>query len=163
MRVCCTRELANKIKAIPLIESGPGQKNGWYAKVFRHQRKQYIAAIESNTLVTVLFYGIGINSIQNFERALRQSIINLFARRGWASLLDQQVSFDTDGIRITRILDRRIMGSLNEMTRLAHYEIEHSDSLDIATDRINEAPMSLINSAPEWLLDKMIGKKGTNK
>jgi hypothetical protein len=65
-------------------------------------------------------------------------------------------------MQIVKPSDRRIMGSLNEMTRLAHYEIEHSDSLDLATDRINEAPMSLINSAPEWLLDKIIGKKGTS-
>jgi hypothetical protein len=160
MHVSCTLELLKKIKALPFIEESPIKLNAWYAKIFRHQRKQYIAALESSTLVTVLFRAIEINSIQDFEQALRQSIMDLFTRRNWKQLLGRQVHYDSNGIHIGKIADRRLMGSLNEMTRLAHWEIDHSENIDIATDRINEAPMSLISSAPEWLLDKMIKGMG---
>jgi hypothetical protein len=154
--------LLTKIKAVPYIRKSPGQENGWYAKVFRHRRKQYIAALESKTLVTVIFPGSGIISIENFEKALRQSILNLFNRRGWEMLLDQEVSYDSAGIIIEKALDRRLMGCLNEMTRLAHYEIEDFESIDTVIDRINEAPMSVTQSASEWLLDEMIGRKSQN-
>jgi hypothetical protein len=160
MRVFCTRELLRKIKAPPSNAESIVQNNGWYAKVFRHQRKQYIAALELNTLVTVVFPGKGITAIDNFGKALRQSILHLFDRRGWKKLLAQQVSFDSARILIEKVSNRRLLGSLNEMTRLAHYEFENSDSLDIAIDRINEAPMSLTHSAPEWILDKMTKKMG---
>ena len=160
MRLYCTKKLLEKIKGLSFISNKSSQENGWYAKVFYQDRIQYIAALDSRTLATVIFPGKGINSIEKLEKALRQSIQQLFKRRGWSSLLGQQVSFDSDGIEIAVNSNRRLMGSLNEMIRLASYDILNSASLDRAIDNINEAPMSFINmKAPAWLLDDFIKEK----
>jgi hypothetical protein len=119
--------------------------------------------MESSTLVTVLFPARGINTSRELVEVLGATVIRYFARRGWGSLLGKQIAFDTETSKFWAAADRTMLGSMVEMIRLSKFDIEDgTEDLETVMDRTNDAPMSAIGmEAPEWVLDKLAGKKST--
>jgi hypothetical protein len=118
-------------------------------------------AMESTTLVIVLFPARGLTSPQLLVDALHSTASKYFSRRGWDSLLGSRITFDDKAPQIWGAVDKTLLGSLTEMIRLAKYELENDiDDLSEAMDSTNWAPLSAIGmEAPMWILDKLVGKK----
>jgi hypothetical protein len=165
MDIVCTRKLVTQMRLSDLAKwKYPNSLSCWYGNLFAAPRQRFVAAMESTTLVTVIFAAKGLTSPERIADALRATVAGYFSRRGWASLLGNRIAFDNHTPRFWAAADRTMLGSLVEMVRLASFDIEElTDDLEDVMDRTNDAPMSAIGmDAPEWILDKLAGKKEAN-
>jgi len=165
MRIRCTLKLAAKIKATLPNETDelllPMQ---WYANLIRYEGVQYIVAMDSGTLATVLFLGKGIVSPNALAETLSSAASRMFERNGWMFALGRFVDIDQKHLEILPTTGKRILGSLTEMIRLIRGHLEYGDrDLEAIADQVNQAPMSYIDhKAPKWLLDDLC-MKGQNE
>jgi hypothetical protein len=165
MRIRCTRKLATKIKIdLPDLTTEVPLSSEWNANLIRHEGIQYIVALDSGTLASVLFPGKGIVSANDLADAMRSAIMKMFKRNGWLFTLGRYVDFDHLQPEILPTAEKTVIGSLTEMVRLIRGHLEYGDSdIDAIVDQVNRAPMSLIGmKAPEWLLDDL-SKKAPNE
>ena len=165
MRIRCTLRLAAKIKALLPDESDElSLPTEWYANLIRHEGTQFIIAMNSGTLATVLFRGKGIISSIDLADALSSTASRMFKRNGWTFALGRFVDTDQRNLEILPTNDKRILGSLTEMIRLIKGHLEYGDrDIDAIADKVNQAPMSYIDhKAPKWLLDDLC-KKAKNE
>ena len=162
MRIRCTLKLAAKIKATLPNETDelllPMQ---WYANLIRYEGVQYIVAMDSGTLATVLFLGKGIVSPNALAETLSSAASRMFERNGWMFALGRFVDIDQKHLEILPTTGKRILGSLTEMIRLIRGHLEYGDrDLEAIADQVNQAPMSYIDhKAPKWLLDDLCMKR----
>jgi hypothetical protein len=162
MRIRCTLRLAARIKApLPDEMDELSLPTEWYANLIRHEGIQFIVAMNSGTLATVLFPGKGIISAIDLADALSLTASRMFKRNGWTFALGRFVDTDQTNLQILPTNDKRILGSLTEMIRLIKGHLEYGDrDIDAIADQVNQAPMSYIGyKAPEWLLDDLCGKE----
>ena len=165
MDIVCTRKLATQMRLSDVAKwKHPRSLSCWYGNVFAAPRQRFVAAMESTTLVTVIFASKGLASPEKMADALRATVAAYFSHRGWDSLLGNRIAFDNHTSRFWAAADRTMLGSLVEMVRLASFDMEQlTDDLEEVMDRTNDAPMSAIGmEAPEWILDKLAGKKDAN-
>ena len=164
MRIRCTRRLAAKIIAtLPNEADELFLPTEWYANLIRHEGIQFIVAMNSGTLATVLFPGKGSVSTIDLADALNATASRMFKRNGWTFALGRFVDTDQRTLEVLPTADKRILGSLTEMIRLVRGHLEFGDrDIDAIADQVNQAPMSYIDhKAPKWLLDDLC-KKGQN-
>jgi len=162
MRIRCTLKLAAKIKAtLPNETDELPLPLQWYANLIRHEGIQFIVAMDSGTLATVLFLGKGIVSPIALAEALSSAANRMLKRNGWMFALGRFVDTDQKHLEILPTTGKRILGSLTEMIRLIKGHLEYGDrDLEAIADQVNQAPMSYIDhKAPKWLLDDMCMKK----
>jgi hypothetical protein len=129
--------------------------------LIRHGGVQYIVAMDSGTLATVLFLGKGIVSPNALAETLSSAASRLFERNGWMFALGRFVDTDQKHLEILATTGKRILGSLTEMIRLIKGHLEYGDrDLEAIADQVNQAPMSYIDhKAPKWLLDDLCMKR----
>jgi len=165
MRIRCTKKLATKIKVdLPDLTDEAPLSSEWNANLIRHEGVQYIVALDSGTLATVLFPGKGIVSANDLADAMRFAIMKMFKRNGWLFTLGRYVDFDQSQAEILPTAEKRVLGSLTEMVRLIKGDLEYGDrDIDAIINQVNQARMSLIGmNAPKWLLDDL-SKKAPNE
>ena len=163
MDIVCTRKIADQIRLTRLAKwTSANSLSCWYGNLFRAPRRAFVAAMESTTLVTVLFPAQGLTNAQSLADALCSTIAAYFAHRGWTALLGRAIAFDDQPLKFWAATDRTMIGSIVEMVRLASWDLEElTDDLTKVMDRTNDAPMSPIGmDAPDWILDRMAGKRG---
>jgi hypothetical protein len=110
----------------------------WYANLIRHDGIQFVVAMDSGTLATVLFLGKGIVSPNALAEALSSTANRMFKRNGWMIALERFVDTDLNHLDILPTTNKRLLGSLVEMIRLIEAHLEFGDKdLEAIADQVN--------------------------
>ena len=111
MDIVCTRRFAAQVRLSRLAKwPGPNTISCWYGNVFTAPRQRFVVAMESTTLVTVLFLSKGLTNSDRMTDALRTTVAKYFDYRGWGGLLGKQISFDNGATRFWAASDRTMIG-----------------------------------------------------
>ena len=155
MLIRATKKVMDKIKKkeFDYIEDNSIPLNEWYVNHFQLNRKGFFIFTESKSLYSIINESIGIKN-EGIFKDLLQSIIGNFEKEN--SL--KANSIDTTTITITKTSNRSILGSQNELIRMAECISYHEDIYK-DLDKINETPMMYTKSLPIKDIKKEIERR----
>jgi len=116
--------------------------NEWYVNHFQLHKKGFFIFTESKSLFSIINESIGIKNVEIFKD-LVENIIRQFEREN--DLVAN--SIDTKTIEIIKTNNRSILGSQNELIRMAECINYYEDSYENLW-KINETPMMYTKSFP---------------
>lgn len=145
-----TAQLGRKVGALPTARL-PLDENpfaDWSGHLFRAERVQYVIVANTPSLYSVLMYGRGMT---DDNRLLTRALANMrefMGDDGNGVLFDRFIGPTTGRITFSKALNRSVTGSLNDLVRLAKYElVERELSPYEASFVLNETPMSFLGYA----------------
>jgi hypothetical protein len=140
-----TQKMAKKIK-LSVTASCPIEANpyiDWTAHLFTAQRAQYVIVINTASLYSLVLHGRGITNSSRFVEYTLECMAEFMSADGFEFLSRRLVVPNAAKIEFTKLSDRSVIGSMNELVQLAKlYFIERQLSPFEASRLINEVPMS---------------------
>lgn len=141
-------KLGGKIHEVPstTAEFDGGYFADWSGHLFRFDRTQYILVVNSHSLFSTTIYGRGVTDFNTFFSSWSAQLRELHSDYGLKEIYDCQVAPTMGNIRISKVGNRSITGSLNELCIQAKSYLGQSDlsPYDISI-RLNNVPMSAID------------------
>jgi len=143
-----TQKLGKKIKVIP-SECLPPDKNpfaDWSAHIFTAERVQHIILTNTQSLFSVVMYGRGIADQAKFTEQALNCLHEFMTAEGLESLYHLCVLPDTTTVLYSRIGNRHVLGSMNDLISQAKMDIVEGgrELYDVAV-RLNETPLSMLD------------------
>lgn len=127
----------------------------WYINHFKLGRKGFFIITESKSLYSILEPSVGISSIEVFKNRIIEKIRNLEKEFNL-----KKNSINTDDIFICKTNNRSILGSQNDLIKMAEGRYYFNEERDEDLLKINETPMSYTKSYPEADIAKEVKKIG---
>jgi len=134
---CKTFDIEPYVKSqLPLSE--------WYVNHFKLGRKGYFIITEIKSLYSILEPSVGISSKEIFKNR----IIELFRKFEKENNIKNN-PIKTDDIYICKTSNRSVLGSQNDLIKMAEsiYYYDNESTADL--NKINETPMSYTKSFPD--------------
>lgn len=149
MIIRLSQKLAKKIKISPktIAPPDPNPFADWSAHIFTAERTQYIILTNTQSLYSVLFYGRGINSDDQFLDHALSSLRDFMVDDGFESIFRKCVTPTTGEITFSKSLNRSITGSINDFVQCGKFLLVDRglSAFDTALD-LNKMPMSYLKS-----------------
>lgn len=146
MIIRITQKLAKKIKESKLdyIETSQNPFLDWSTNLFTSGKTQYIIFTNSESLFSVVFPGAGINNSAKFLKSINANLHDILSLYRLESLWDEQ-KFDFTSVSFSKIKDKSVLGSMNELVFQAKFFMANwkLDSIQ-ATMKINNTIMGKI-------------------
>jgi len=142
-----SQKIARKIKAqgTSRLSAAADPYLDWHARLFTHNRAQYIIAANSRSLFCVFFHGAGITDENLLLQSLTDSLKSVLHHSNLDIIFARRIAPNLDTIRIGAMHDKRIIGSMNEQIFQAKVVLDTEDTnpTDLAL-KVNGVIMSLI-------------------
>ena len=142
-----TQMLAQRISAIVPAAPVPVELpyTDWCAHTFTAQRYRYVILTNTFSLLSVVAPGTGLTTEDAFVRHAISAIREYLRASQRTSALERLVGPAGDEVRLARLSDRAVMGSMNELIYLAKLDlIEGGLSPAETSERLNEVPLSML-------------------
>jgi hypothetical protein len=151
----CTRKLLAEMEAhvTPLPESARSARLGdWYAHLLWIDRKKCIIFTSERTLLTLVTAGQGRGAIRDYSTLFQGGLRRLLESEGFARGEVDRVLGEYRELALAPTTDRSVLGSLNDLARLAAAQIQHEGGLrgcDLGAinHQLNRTPMSRLQMA----------------
>ena len=142
-----TQKLAKKIGITP-SQCLPLERNpfaDWSAHLFTTQRVQYVIMTNTPSLYSIVMYGRGITDDNQFVKRALSCMSEFMTDDGNEFLFRRLIAPRTGTISFSKMGDRRVLGSINDLVIQAKYHLleDELSPLD-ASLLLNQAPMSYL-------------------
>ena len=129
--------------------------NEWYLNHFKLDRKGYFILTESKSLYSIIEESVGIKNVQILRSWLKKVFCKFELENG---LIEN--SINTKEIIILKTNNRSILGSQNELIRMAENIFYYDDENYEDLGRVKNTPMMYTKSFPkEDILTEVIKRK----
>ena len=142
-----TQRLSKKLKItqLQIILQDGNPYADWSAHLFTAQRVHYIILTNTVSLYSMIMYGRGMSNEKNFIKGVLTYIKHFMAADGNKSIFEKYIEPLADEISFSKITDRRVMGSMNDLIFQAKvYLVECQHSPFHVSLHLNESPMSYL-------------------
>jgi len=147
MVIRLTRAMMKKIKTNPEVVVDPSRNKlcDWGVHLFRFGRLEYIIAVNSSSLLTVIFYGRGITDSNNFTRLFSHCLHERHGQLGLDESFERFVEPSVTRFTWSTVGSPSLLGSINEYIRLAKDILEDQDVCpkELAI-RMDQVPMGAL-------------------
>ena len=151
----CTKVLLTELDArvASAAESAPAARLGdWYAHLLRIDRKKCVIFTSECTLLTFLAVGLDRAAIRDYASLFRNGLRQVLEGEGFASGQIDRVLDQYRELILAPTTDRSVLGSLNDLARMAAAHIERDGGLrncDLGaiTRQLNRTPMGRLQMA----------------
>jgi hypothetical protein len=166
----CTKKLLAEVgvAASPATSpSGNALLGDWYANLLRIERKKCVIFAGERTLLTFMVPGLGRSAIRRLPDVLRNGLRELLRNEGFAAHIVARVVSEYQELAVAPTVDRRVLGSLNDLSRMAEAHVLHNGGIQACdlheiNHRLNETPMSLLQMAsPIAMTKRLLGGDDT--
>jgi hypothetical protein len=133
----------------------------WCAHSFTARRCRHIILTNTYSFLSVVMAARGITSEDAFIRSAGEAIRDYLVQSGRSSAFDRFMAAETTEARFSRIPDRRVLGTINELVFLAaDYLAAENVSLFKISEYLNTVPLSALwnrgdTSSPGPTFDRM--------
>jgi len=128
----------------------------WYVNLFAIGRARYLILTEAMTLYSFVVSSNGINNRSALEELATDTLFRVF-KRNLGRLPQELFEKIADRVIICKTVDRRVLGSQNDLINMAYGAREPNGGTDF--DRINDTPMSFLGyERPRDALGKQVVK-----
>jgi hypothetical protein len=142
-----SQELATKIKVAPKV-CAPHDTNlfaDWSAHLFVADRTQYIILVNTPSLYSLLMYGRGIASDNQFIEAALSCMLAFMPQDGNEFIFRRFIAPTSREVVFSKALNRGVTGSMNDLIACAKFHlVERKTSPFDASSALNEMPMSYV-------------------
>jgi hypothetical protein len=119
----------------------------WYAHLLRIDRRKCVIFTSERTLLTFLVVGVDRNAIRDLATLLQDGLRRLLRSEGFAPSDVDRVLDEYQDLTLAPTADRSVLGSLNDLARIAAVRIEIEGGLqrcdlEAANHELNITPMS---------------------
>jgi hypothetical protein len=125
------------------IEENAKPLNEWYVNHFTLDRKGYFIITDANSLFSIIKPSVGVSNRKLFEDLIR-SVFSQFETE--YNITDDKISVER--MRINKTNNKSILGSQNELIRMAEAIFYYDDQNYEDLSKINETPMMYTKSFP---------------
>ena len=151
----CTRKLLTEMGA--QVASAADQAHAallgdWFANLIRIERRKCVIFTSERTLLTFLVVGPGRDAIRDCPTLFRSGLRRLLENEGFAAGDIDRVVGQYQQLNLAPTNDRSVLGSLNDLARIAEGHIQHLGGLGRCDLRaidheMNITPMSRLQMA----------------
>ena len=134
-------------------EPAPGARLGdWYAHLLRIERKKCVIFTSERTLLTFLAVGLDRDAIRDYAALFQDGLRRVLESEGFAPGDVDRVLDEYQELALAPTTDRSVLGSLNDLARMAAAHIERDGGLrgcdpGAVTRQLNRTPMSRLQMA----------------
>lgn len=105
-------------------------------------------AVESRTMASILFPGVGVNSGNAFHATLVKEVVSYIRLRGWNPVLNGVFGLFDSTVVFCRTNDRRILGTMNDLVQQSKYILEEGpETFYEICNSNNYMPMGILGGA----------------
>jgi hypothetical protein len=164
----CTRKLLTEIGA-PVASSAEQADaallGDWYANLIRIERRKCVIFTSARTLLTFLVVGPGHDSIRDYATLFRSGLRQLLEDEGFAAGDIDRVVGQYQPLNLAPTNDRSVLGSLNDLARIAVVQVEHLGGLGQCDLRainhdLNMTPMSRLQMESPLTVTRRVLERG---
>ncbi len=140
-------KLAKKIHVKPdrSIPVSPNPYTDWSAHFFRMGRVQYIIAVNTVSLLSMVMSGRGITNNDQFLSEIFFTMRKVLEKEGFDNIYEKFIAPEIHLIRFCTALNPSVTGSINDLVYQVKCQLEHDElSLMEVSRRLNQCPMSYI-------------------
>jgi hypothetical protein len=118
----------------------------WNMNLFISNRIQYVILTNTTSLYSMIMTGRGITSEKQFVHEALSCMHEFMIHSGNEAIYENLIEPENENILYSRIVDRRISGSMNDLIFQAKIYLDHEHtSLFEVSSLINNSPMSYLN------------------
>ena len=118
----------------------------WSAHLFRAPRKQYILFTNTASLYSVVIRGKGVTHEGDFIKSGIRSLKDMLEEDGLEFMFERLIAPALGEYYLGKALNRTVIGSMNDLVRLAQSRLEDGDISPFETARkLNETPFSYLD------------------
>lgn len=118
----------------------------WSAHLFRAPRKQYILLTNTASLYSIVMRGKGITHEGEFIKRGIRLLEDLLEEDGFELIFKRIIAPNLGEYHICKALNRTVIGSMNDLVRLAKSRLEDGETSPYETARkLNETPFSYLD------------------
>jgi hypothetical protein len=143
-----TQKMAKKIKLSP-TQSCPLAASpyiDWSVNLFTAERAQYVIVINTTSLYSLVLHGRGITDSSRFVEYTLECMADFMSRDGFEFLFRRFIVPDAVEIKYSKLTDRSVIGSMNELVHFAKFYItERQSSPFEVSQQVNDVPMRYLN------------------
>jgi hypothetical protein len=143
-----TKKLTRKVK-LPSLHALPVAQNpfiDWTAHLFTAHRAQYIIAVNTASLYSLVMYGRGITDDKKLIKATLGFMREFMADDGCEFLYRRLIAPNTTTVSFAKAANRHVIGSMNEFIFEAKFCLTERRLSPFEISRqINETPMSYLD------------------
>ena len=151
----CTRKLLTEMEARVASAAEPAQAarlGDWYAHLLRIDRKKCVIFTSERTLLTFLAVGLDRDAIRDYAALFQDGLRRLLESEGFAPGDVDRVLDEYQELALAPTTDRSVLGSLNDLARMAAAHIERDGGLrgcDLGAinHQLNRTPMGRLQMA----------------
>jgi hypothetical protein len=99
----------------------------WAIHLFRSQRHQYLLAVNTTSLFPVVLRGRGITSQASFLKVFLPALREQHRVAGLEEGFERLIGCSLQPVRWSKVGNRRVTGSMNEIIALAKFILEEAD------------------------------------
>ena len=151
----CTKKLLAEMEAHVSSSSEPANAarlGNWYAHLLRIDRKKCVLFTSERTLLTFLAVGLSRDAIRDHVTLFQAGLRQLLEGEGFAPGDVDSVLDEYQELALAATTDRSVLGSLNDLGRMAAAYIQHDGGLRVSDPgtvnrRLNQTPMSRLQMA----------------
>jgi hypothetical protein len=151
----CTRKLLAEMGARADMSAQPADPvrlGDWYAHLLWIDRKKCVIFTSERTLLAFVAVGLDREAIRDYANLFRGGLRRLLDDEGFAPGDVARVLGEYRDLALALTTDRSVLGSLNELARIAAAHIEHDGGLrgcelEAINHGLNQTPMSRLRMA----------------
>jgi hypothetical protein len=141
-----TLKLSKKIGLAPsqILPSDKNPYADWSTHLFTAQRIQYMILTNTTSLYSMVMYGRGITDEKQFLQRVLTCMREFMTIDGNMLVFQKYIEPLAKEISFSKILDRRVMGSMNDLVFQAKIHLNMGKSPFDVSFLLNESPMSYL-------------------
>jgi hypothetical protein len=137
----------------------------WYGNLLRIDRRKCLIFTSERTLFTVLMVALGRDAIRDCATLFRRGLRQVMASEEFAPDDVDRVLDDYQELTIAPTTDRSVLGSLNDLARMAVAHVQYvgglsSCDLDAINHELNLTPMSRLGMASPLATTRRVLERG---
>lgn len=151
----CTQKLIAELGTPVFAHPSPADSpvlGDWYGTLFRHQGKKCVLFASAKTLLTLLIVDVARADIRNYQTLFHTGLHRLLVDEGFPPVVIERVLRDYETVGLATTNDRRLVGSLSELARMAEILIDYGGgigqiNLCDVNHKLNRVPMKYLRMA----------------
>ena len=166
--ICCTKKLIAEI-GTPVAKSAEKPHaallGDWYANLLRIDRRKCVIFTSERTLLTFVVVALNRDAIRDYVTLFQRGLRQLLECEGFAAADVDRVLDDYQELTLAPTRDRSVLGSLNDLARMAAAYIEHGGGVSgcdpgAINHKLNQTPMSRLGMESPLATTRRVLERG---